>query len=170
MVMVGVLCASVVYSKRPRGSCRKELVVVKDSLVPGAGLGVFARKDIEKGTVLGQYPGIPRSDVEMAAKCMLAPMAREYCFLSRPGSMLDPTDHRGRPSTSPSPGLWWPFGVDVTLSYVNEPGKGSVVNVAVEDDPEDVEGLLFVADCDIRCGAEIYIDYGVNYDRSHYGY
>lgn len=38
---------------------------------------------------------------------------------------LDPTDKTGQPSPVPSPGLGWPFPVDVTLSYANEPPKGS---------------------------------------------
>jgi hypothetical protein len=137
--------------------------------VPGAGRGVFARQAIPANTVLGEYPGRPRSDIEMAAKCIFAPMARQYCFLSST-VLLDPTDDTGVPSRRPSPGLWWPFEVDITLSLVNEPPKNASlgINVCVEDDPNDPDGLIFVADREIMAGEELFIDYGRDYDRSGY--
>lgn len=164
-----VVYLSAIYANRPRGSARSDLLVVETSHVPGAGRGVFARQTIPAKTVLGEYPGRPRKDIEMAAKCMLAPMARQYCFLSST-VLLDPTDETGLPSTRPSPGLWWPFEVDVTLSLVNEPPKDASLgtNVCVEDDPKDPDGLLFVADREIMAGEELFIDYGRDYDRSGY--
>ena len=160
---------SAVYANRPRGSARSDLLVVKTSQVPGAGRGVFARQAIPVSTVLGEYPGRPRSDIEMAAKCMFAPLARQYCFLSST-VLLDPTDDTGVPSKRPSPGLWWPFEVDITLSLVNEPPKGASLgtNVCVEDDPNDPDGLIFVTDREIMAGEELFIDYGRDYDRSGY--
>ena len=84
--------------------------------------------------------------------------------------LLDPTDWTGRPSTAPLPGVPWLLPTDVTLSYANEPPKNSPgVNVTVEDDPKDSQGLLFVTVVPISAGSEIYVDYGLNYDRSGYG-
>ena len=105
----------------------------------------------------------------MTQKCETAPVARYYCFLNKQGELLDPTDWTGLPSKVPVPGLPW-VPVDVTLSYANEPPKSSSgVNTTVEDDPKDDSGLIFVATVNIPAGAEIFVDYGLNYDRTGYG-
>jgi hypothetical protein len=43
------------------------------------------------------------------------------------GLYLDPTDMYGAVSDKPSPGTPWPFSVDVTLAYINEPNAGQAV-------------------------------------------
>ena len=140
---------------------------VKPSSIQG--LGLFATQDIPEGTIIGAYGGVPRATHEMAAKCVTAPPARYYCFKNRNGYLLDPTDLAGQPSPTPKPCLPWP-PVDVSLSFVNEPPKGSTgPNITVEDDPKDEEGLVFVALDLIRAGSEIFVDYGTTYDRSGYG-
>lgn len=146
---------------------RPQSLQVRPSSVQGR--GVFAAADIEEGTILGAYPGIPRPATDMSAKCAMAPLARYYCFRNKRGLLLDPTDWTGAPAPRPQPGLPW-FPVDVTLSCINEPPKRSPgVNVTVEDDPKDDEGLIFVAAAPIRAGSELFVDYGLDYDRSSYG-
>lgn len=165
-----------VYHHRPRGWSRRDLLEVKQSsLGEKAGLGVFSKQDIAGDTALGSYPGFVRSDIDMTAKSMVAPMSRYYCFSTRPGCIIDPTGEDGYPSTHPKPSsgtlCWWPFNVDTTLSYVNEPSINQhvSVNVRVEDDPDDpLVGLIFKADRDIQAGEELFIDYGIQYDRSMY--
>jgi hypothetical protein len=167
-VLIAVSYAA--YTFRPRGSSHRALAV-SSSTIPQAGKGVFATEPIARGTVLGSYPGVPRSDEEMAAKALVVPTSRFYCFSVRPDLILDPTGMDGLPSSRPVPmHMWWPFEVDCTLSYVNEPGIGGKgVNVVVEDDQSDARvGLCFVADRDIDAGEELFIDYGVSYDRSGY--
>lgn len=66
------------WPDRPRGWARTELLRVAPSTV--AGLGVFAAQRIEAGTILGAYPGRPRSPAAMAAKLQVAPGAASYCF------------------------------------------------------------------------------------------
>jgi hypothetical protein len=144
---------------------------VKQSLLgEGAGMGVFAQHAIPAETTLGAYPGVARNDVAMTAKSIVAPMSRYYCFSTRPGCILDPTGDDGYPSARPTPcNVFWPFQVDTTLSYVNEPSLQFRTNVRVEDDPDDpMVGLIFVSDRDIEAGEELFIDYGVSYDRSDY--
>lgn len=155
------------WPARPRGWARSDLIEVRSS--PVQGRGIFAKVDIPPGTVLGAYPGRPRTPADMTAKCVAAPGARYYCFRNARGMLLDPTDWSGAPSERPVPGLpWW--SVDVTLSYANEPPKASPgVNVTVEDDPKDEEGLIFVALEGIRAGGELFVDYGLDYDRTGYG-
>jgi len=43
------------------------------------------------------------------------------------GLYLDPTDGDGLVSDRPSPGTPWPFSVDVSLAYVNEPNAGQAI-------------------------------------------
>lgn len=48
------------YETRPSGDLgvrEPEDVVMKDSTIEGAGLGLFAARDLKKGTILGKYPG-----------------------------------------------------------------------------------------------------------------
>jgi hypothetical protein len=45
------------YEKRPRGSARDDLIEVRQSTIPGANLGVFAKKIIPEGTCIGRFPG-----------------------------------------------------------------------------------------------------------------
>lgn len=166
-IAVGGAYLAAAWPVRPRGWARSDLIEVRAS--PVQGRGIFAKVDIPPGTVLGAYPGRPRTPTEMTTKCAAAPGAAFYCFRNARGMLLDPTDWTGAPSRNPAPGLPW-LPVDITLSFANEPPKSSPgVNVTVEDDPKDEEGLIFVALEGIRAGGEIFVDYGLDYDRSGYG-
>ncbi len=171
-VKILVAVAYTSYAFRPRGWSLRGCLDVRESTIPGAGQGVFATARIKRGQVLGAYPGVPRTDQEMTAKALVVPTSRFYVFSVRPGVILDPTGQDGLPSAHPVPSrFWWPFDIDCTLAYVNEPsiGLGVGVNVAVEDDTTDASGLCFVANRDIEAGEELFIDYGVSYDRRGYG-
>ncbi|GAB4816821.1 hypothetical protein N2152v2_003867 [Parachlorella kessleri] len=154
------------WPDRPRGWSRKDLLEVRES--PIQGLGVFAKRPIAAATVLGAYPGRPRSPTEMAAKIAATPAAAAYCFQNGRGQLLDPTDRSGEPSARPAPGLAW-LPVDATLCRVNEPPAGSAgPNVEIQDDPRDPHGILFVASRVVAPGEELWIDYGPAFDRSKY--
>lgn len=60
----------------------------------------------------------------MTAKCATAPGAQDYCFKTRSGLLLDPTDAAGRLSSQPAPGLPW-LPTDFTLACINEPPRGA---------------------------------------------
>ncbi|KXZ47598.1 hypothetical protein GPECTOR_34g757 [Gonium pectorale] len=155
------------YKARPRGWSRTDLLEVRAS--PIAGRGVFARAPIPARTVLGSYPGRLRSGAEMLVKCQDAPLAASYAFRTGDGRFLDPTDASGQPSPYPQPGWPWPLPIDVTLAFVNEPPKGSPGTNASVEDGSGPDELLFVAATDVPQGAELFIDYGITYDRSGYG-
>ncbi len=182
------LLAARAYRDRPRGWARADLLVLSKS--PVAGIGLFARCEIPEGTVLGCYPGRPRTEAEMMAKAATAPGTRQYVFstglsvmfllmyltllMPRPqlegkGIYLDPTGSDGtQPVEYPSPGPWWPLSIQIELAYANEPLAGSSgPNCQVEDGSDEAD-LLFVASRDIRAGGEVLIDYGTHYDRSGY--
>ena len=50
-----------------------------------AGKGVFARKDIPKGSRIGAYPGRPRSVPQILAKAETAPAAKGFVFHTSTG-------------------------------------------------------------------------------------
>ena len=144
---------------------------VRESGVPGAGLGVFAVEDIAAGEVLGRYPGRLRTSGEYVAKLETAPAASEYCWVLEGGAgVLDPTGPGGE-LCDPLPLLPLPLplplpAVDTTLARINEPGPGGDVNVDTE---QAGAGLTFVAGRDLRRREELFLDYGSSYNRAGYG-
>eukprot|EP00798_Chlamydomonas_sp_ICE-L_P024179 gene24179-9769_t len=158
--------AVVSYTNRPKGWARTDILSVQDSGI--AGLGLFAKQPIPGGTVLGAYPGRPRSAVEMTAKAETAPLARQYVFRTDDGRYLDPTDIEGKPCPRPAPGPMWPADINIALAYANEPPVGSAGPNASLEDGETPLDILFVASRDIVEGEEIFIDYGKSYDRGGY--
>ena len=72
------LLAAKAYRERPRGWVRSDLVVTGPS--PLAGTGLFASRPIASGTVLGAYPGRPRSWEDMKKKYEAAPASKQYVF------------------------------------------------------------------------------------------
>ena len=143
----------------------------KLSSVPGAGRGLFVEADLPAGYVLGAYPGrlINRNAYQQKLSC--APNAAEYCWqLSSCDGVLDPTDAHGQlldvlPLLDPLP-ISLPGAVPTTLALINEPSPGLDVNV---DTFEQGWDLSFVLNRDVRCGEELFLDYGPMYDRSSYG-
>ena len=140
-----------------RRSDSQAFVQVKPSAV--AGQGVFAREHIKRGTILGAYPGFPRSNAEMLQKVQRCPRAAAYVFATDTG-YLDPTDQDGLPFQR----LLW---IDASMAFVNEPPVGLSVNMVIVDGKSHYD-LLFVSSKDIPAGAELYLDYGRLYDRSSY--
>lgn len=99
-----------------------------------------------------------------------APACKGYTFHTSGGSYLDPTDSRGKPSRHPrsSTGFSLPWlPIDPLLAYVNEPPPGRLTNVSVVDGADDLE-LVFVVTADVAAGEEIFVDYGLTFDRSSY--
>ena len=58
--------------------------------------------------------------------------------------------------------------VPTTLCRINEPPKGRDVNVVTNED-RDARTVTFSLERDVYEGEELYIDYGLSYDRSMYG-
>lgn len=58
---IGSYVGFVSYFDRPRGTLNVQegvQVEIKESMVPGAGLGLFAKTNLQRGTLLGTYPGV----------------------------------------------------------------------------------------------------------------
>ena len=159
---------------RPRGTARDDLLEARPSLVSGTGL--FARQDIGAGTILGQYPGRPRSSRDMLEKVerlgaigVSASYAASTGRGGEDGLYLDPTDAQGALSAYPNPGAPWPFKININLAYINEPPPGGDCNCSLvdgqDDDPAD---LCFIASKLISKDSECFVDYGPTYNRSGY--
>ena len=171
---------------RPRGElwcpC-PEMLQVRPSTVPGAGLGLFAVTDLAQGTRLGTYPGTVLPLQQNLSKLRQYPPCEGYIWrFSDNLAVIDPTNSMGcldddvvggNPSL---PGSVWMFEnifskfrtVPTTLCRINEPPKGKDVNVVTDEDL-DKRVVVFSLERDVCRGEELFIDYGFSYDRSMYG-
>jgi hypothetical protein len=158
-------------------------IVIQDSTVPGAGLGLFAKTDLAKGTVLGTYPGAVLPLQQNLNKLKEYPPCEGYIwrfsdnkFVIDPTNavgVLDPVCFGGNPSM---PGSLWLFknvlgkivNADTALCRINEPPRGGDRNVVIEENLQD-RNVIFSLERDVFAGEEFFIDYGQSYDRSMYG-
>lgn len=176
----------VAYADRPKGPLLidnpTQSLQIKPSLVPGAGLGLFAGTTIRKGTVLGEYPGVVIPLQQNLDKLRQYPMCEGYVWrFSDNQFVIDPTDRYGNiqdvclggnPSMVLSVAIFSTLlrfvSVPTTLCRINEPPKGRDVNVITEEDLV-TRKVTFIVERDVYEGEEFYIDYGLSYDRSMYG-
>jgi len=182
---VSTYFAFVVAADRPRGQLSSEAktyLEVRPSLVPGAGLGVFVKETLRKDTVLGTYPGVVIPLNQNLSKLRAFPQCEGYIWrFSDNQFVIDPTDAKGDIQDvclggNPSTPLSIPFfqtilrrlQVPTTLCRINEPPKGRDVNVVTSED-RDSRSVSFLLERDVYEGEELYIDYGLSYDRSMYG-
>ncbi|KAL3777392.1 hypothetical protein ACHAW5_004221 [Stephanodiscus triporus] len=137
------------------------------------------------GTVLGTYPGVLRSSSAFHdVKCRAHPRAVSYSWAFGDGSdrVIDPTDEYGAlreiclggspaddVSTFVHSTLFRCLGKSTILCRINEPPIGvGGCSVSAREDGE-VGEVVFVLIRDVEPGMELYMDYGLNYDRSGYG-
>ncbi|KAF9906807.1 hypothetical protein EC991_000250 [Linnemannia zychae] len=73
-----------------------EVVEVKESLIPHAGRGLFAKIDLPAGTPLGFYFGVPMTENEFDSLKEGVGAASQYAIMYRK-TVLDATDEQGRP-------------------------------------------------------------------------
>jgi hypothetical protein len=171
-VTASALFTAFCVKHRPRGSSRDDLLEPRPSLVSGTGL--FALKDIAEGTILGSYPGRPRSNAEMLQKVeRLGGGSADYAASTgrggEAGIYLDPTDEKGVLSIYPGPGSPWPWPCNVNLAFINEPPPGKDTNCSLVDGREgDPADLCFVTTRHVTKGSEMFVDYGPTYNRSSY--
>ena len=174
----------VAVADRPRGQLLvdPQLLDVRSSSVPGAGLGVFASRTIRKDTVIGTYPGVVIPLTQNLEKLRSFPQCEGYIWrFSDNKFVIDPTNSKGEieefcrggnPSMLLSPLLFNSLlsfvQVPTTLCRINEPPKGRDVNVVTNEDRE-ARTVTFVLERDVYEGEELFIDYGLSYDRSMYG-
>lgn len=169
---------------RPRGKLLyPDHLVVQESTVPGAGLGLFAAMDLPKGTSLGTYPGVLLPLQQNLSKLRAYPACEGFIWrFSDNRFVIDPTNSVGELDDvviggNPSlPGSLWLFRnvfskirtVPTALCRINEPPKGRDVNIVTDEDLKK-RTVIFSVERDVAAGEELFIDYGLSYDRSMYG-
>jgi hypothetical protein len=173
----------VAYSDRPRGKLlvNPEYLEMKESQIPGAGLGLYLKETLPKDTVLGTYPGVVIPLRQNLDKLRQYPQCEGYVWrFSDNKFIIDPTNavgdiefnvRGGNPSMPLSQQLFSLLlsflQVPTTLCRINEPPKGRDVNVVTNEDIPS-RCVTFRLERDVYADEELFIDYGLSYDRSMY--
>ncbi|CAB1105190.1 unnamed protein product [Ectocarpus sp. CCAP 1310/34] len=114
-----------------------ETFEIKQSSIPGAGQGLFAREHFTAGAVVCEYTGRQLRTVE----ALRAP-DKSYLMRLGPQVYVDALDHP-----------------EVMARYINDCRNSSLYNVAFRKLPQECKALV-VALKDIQPGQEIFVDYG----------
>lgn len=172
------------YTDRPQGQLLVDsnLLEARQSGVPGAGLGLYVTENLPKDTILGTYPGALIPLNQNLGKLSEFPQCEGYIWrFSDNQYVIDPTNPEGNiedfcKGGNPSMPLSIPLfqtllgflRVTTTLCRINEPPKGKDVNVVTNEDLQS-RTVTFALERDVYAGEELFIDYGLSYDRSQYG-
>jgi hypothetical protein len=153
---------------------------IRPSQVEGAGLGFYAAQTLERGTVLGTYPGVVLPLSSENLKLKQYPQCEAYVWrFSDSKYIIDPTDkcgdiqmecRGGNPNVPLSVLICNLLArpVSTALSRINEPPRGRDINVITEENLED-RTVSFALERDVYAGEELFMDYGLSYDRTAYG-
>ena len=170
---------------RPRGRLiipdASNSLVIQPSRVPNGGLGLFVSKSYPEGTVLGTYPGVLRpADVFYNTKCRLYPKAVGYSWRFTDSKyVIDPTDEYGDIQNVCFGGsdalsnvafktMLSFMRVSTELTRINEPPVGfGGCNVSARENLDKRE-VVFTLCRDVVAGEELFLDYGLDYDRTGY--
>lgn len=178
----------IVYFDRPRGSLTipdaESTLQVRPSHVPNAGLGLFTTQSLSKGTILGTYPGVLRpANTFYDGKGRNFPQSIGYSWRFTDNKyVIDPTDSQGNiqdvclGGSSEVPfsnaifsTIFQIWKVTTALCRINEPPIGvGGCNVSARENL-DTREVVFELIQDVMPGQELYLDYGLTYDRSMYG-
>ena len=152
--------------------------------VPNGGMGLFATEEMRCGTMLGTYPGVLRpANAFYDGKCRRYPNAIGYSWRFTDNAyVIDPTDDvgevrdfcRGGGSGVPLSSLFFStilrsWGVSTALCRINEPPVGAGGCSVTARENLDTREVHFELTRDVYPGQELYLDYGLDYDRSGYG-
>ena len=156
---------------------------MKQSQVQNAGLGLFITQSLPKGTVLGTYPGVLRPGYKFITKYESIPQTAVYTWRFTDSKFcIDPTDKGGfildecYGGTDDYPLSYFIHGVlfrwlskPTFLARINEPPiGGGGCNVRSDENLQSRE-VVFELSRDVVAGEELFMDYGLTYDRSSYG-
>mmetsp|Transcript_691 Transcript_691/g.1432 ORF Transcript_691/g.1432 Transcript_691/m.1432 type:complete len:314 (-) Transcript_691:3400-4341(-) len=196
-ILLSITSASLTYLSllllydRPRGHLSLPSLpspdtpfLISQSRIPNAGLGLFVTRSLPEGTVLGSYPGVLRpAEAFYNGKCRRYPQAVAYSWRFTDNKfVIDPTNENGEIQSFCYGGSdEVPFSnlvfrsvfsfwrKDTALARINEPPIGiGGCNVRSREDLEKRE-IVFELCRDVVGGEELFMDYGVGYDRSGYG-
>jgi len=137
------------YPREPISDIHKDIennyIKIRKSDIPGAGNGVFAKKDIPKGTELGYYVGEIINNKEFEKRY------KEYGHGEYVLELTDPKNPRKQINIDAKKHYNW-------ISRINAP-KGTGKKASLH---WDIHGLT-IASRNIKAGEELLISYGKEY-------
>jgi len=136
-----------------------DFVQIRYSIIPNAGLGIFANTKIPAGTFIGNYMG---EIYEFNSK----PTSNDYLFESRIGnaSIVFDADNLEKSNYTRFMNCCYSNEVEniTVIRYKRE--TGSSVYITQSGKEIDIEGyVFFYAKREIEEGEELLYDYGLNY-------
>jgi hypothetical protein len=145
---------------------------------------LFATRDLSPGTLLGNYPGVIRPTHKHIKKYQRIPEIGTYIWrFTDNKEFIDPTDPLGvlgplcLGGTEDFPLSFWihqvilkdVWSVSTVLARINEPPLGAGgCNVMAEENLK-TRTVTFTISQNVYAGEELYMDYGITYDRASYG-
>lgn len=132
----------------------ENIVRVDESLIPKAGMGLFAVKDLPAGTPLGFYFGVPMTENEFDSLKDGVGQASQYSIMYR-RTVLDATDENGQPYRDPQGRLYCPF------HFMNEDPNGNVSFIT----GSVVNQVICTTNRDVKANEELFVFYGKEMDR-----
>ncbi|KAG9289157.1 hypothetical protein G9A89_022466 [Geosiphon pyriformis] len=135
-----------------------DIVEVRTSTIPNAGRGLFATRNLPMTTPLGFYFGVPTLEHEFDLYKDNVGKASHYSMRYR-HTILDATDAKGEPFTDPNGKIFCPF------HFMNEDPFGNMVFL----EGNEVNQVICWTKRDILKGEELFVYYGGEVDRGHWG-
>jgi hypothetical protein len=137
-----------------------DIVEVRQSTIPNAGMGLYAKRDLPPHIPLGFYFGVPMTEDEFDSLKDHLGMASHYSIMYRK-TVLDATDDRGMPYNDPNGPIWCPFHF---MNEKPEPMRNvEFLNGAV------VNQVIVFTTREIKEGEELFVFYGKEVDREGWG-
>jgi len=149
-------------SSHKRGLLKKHLepyVRVAKSTIPGAGVGVFASQDLPKGFQLPYIGKVYKGEFDQIVKAIGQTNDLLYIFHDESNNLV--IDGHPRYNS---------IACNVCFR-INEPPKGTKASlefVSSKGWAKELSTISARATRKIKKGQELFVDYGDQYDRSHY--
>ncbi|KAJ2481561.1 hypothetical protein IWW56_001680 [Coemansia sp. RSA 2131] len=142
-----------------------DVVEVRESTIPNAGNGLFAKRDLPAGIPLGFYFGVPMTEDEFDSLKESVGLASHYSIMYRK-TVLDATDDAGMPYTDPDGPLYCPFHF-MNEARVDNAGSAARCNITFLEGVK-VNQIICLTARAIEQGEELFVSYGDEVDRSHW--
>ncbi|KAJ2164220.1 hypothetical protein GGH15_004043 [Coemansia sp. RSA 562] len=142
-----------------------DVVEVRESTIPNAGNGLFAKRDLPAGIPLGFYFGVPMTEDEFDSLKESVGLASHYSIMYRK-TVLDATDDAGMPYTDPDGPLYCPFHF-MNEARVDNAGSAARFNITFLEGVK-VNQIICLTARAIEKGEELFVSYGDEVDRSHW--
>jgi SET domain-containing protein len=129
------------------------------SKIPNAGLGIFAKTKINKGTFMGNYMGEIRDDDNT--------IRSDYIFTSKSRTKSFTIDGANMETSNYTRFInCAAIGTENVVSVRHRDATGASIYVTNDGKQIDIDGYIFLfAARDIEAGEELLYDYGISYRK-----